>query len=408
MTLTIVGGWYEELCGEPRWQEFYGPGGRAAAALSGRRAAIRLLTYCPPAFRLKLEYSAKTLGFAVESFGSAGAVTEFKYLHWLRAPQISSGFALPSELPVIKVENAENVIRYGFYEGDAKIQAKRVVYDPQNSEADKIHAFSDNGSVADELSIVCNYSEGSKLSKETDPKRILDVLLQPPNVVAVALKGAWEGVWIATKSKQELIKPTPTVYVHKIGSGDVFTAEFGYGWMILGLDPINAARRASLQAACYCESGSLPIPESGSVAAPRAPLIAKRDDIEKKYDIYLAGPFFNYAQLLVVEEMLNLFHDAGLSVFSPYHDVGFGHVAQIAKQDLEGLRASRIVVACLDGYDPGTVFEVGYARACKIPVLIYSPNLSDVNATMFVGTDCEVVKDFTTAIYRAVWWAKST
>ncbi len=315
---------------------------------------------------------------------------------------------MPSELPVIKVENAENVIRYGFYEGDAKIQAKRVVYDPQNSEADKIHAFSDNGSVADELSIVCNYSEGSKLSKETDPKRILDVLLQPPNVVAVALKGAWEGVWIATKSKQELIKPTPTVYVHKIGSGDVFTAEFGYGWMILGLDPINAARRASLQAACYCESGSLPIPESGSVAAPRAPLIAKRDDIEKKYDIYLAGPFFNYAQLLVVEEMLNLFHDAGLSVFSPYHDVGFGHVAQIAKQDLEGLRASRIVVACLDGYDPGTVFEVGYARACKIPVLIYSPNLSDVNATMFVGTDCEVVKDFTTAIYRAVWWAKST
>jgi nucleoside 2-deoxyribosyltransferase len=406
MTLTIIGGWYEELCGEPRWQEFYGPGGRAAAALAGRRASIRLLTYCPLLLRPKLEYFAKTFGFTVESFGTATAVTRFQYLHWLRPPLISSGSASASELPSICPEYTEHVIRYGFYEGDAIIKAKRAVYDPQNAE--RVWHFNENGSVAEELAIICNFSEGSKLTGEISPERILDALLKTPNVVAVAIKGAWEGVLIATKSHRELIKPTPTAHVHKIGSGDVFSAEFGYGWMILGLDPMGAARRASVQVARYSDSGSLPIPESGMITASPAPLIARRDGKEKKFDIYVAGPFFNYAQLLVVEEMANLFRDAGLSVFSPYHDVGFGHAIHVAKRDLDGLRASRIVVACLEGYDPGTVFEVGYAKAVGIPVLIYSPNLSEVNSTMFVGTNCEVARDFTTAIYRAVWWAKST
>ncbi len=188
----------------------------------------------------------------------------------------------------------------------------------------------------------------------------------------------------------------------------MFSAEFAYGWMVLGLDPIAAARRASLQVACYTNSASLPIPESAAVTPAAAPKIATHDDPKKRYDLYVAGPFFNFAQLSVVEEMANLFRDAGLRVFSPYHDVGLGRAAQIAKQDLDGLNASRIVVACLEGYDPGTVFEVGHARAVGIPVLVYSPNFSDLHSTMFMGTGCEVARDFTTAVYRAVWWAKGT
>jgi nucleoside 2-deoxyribosyltransferase len=406
MTLTIVGGWYEEVCGEPRWQEFYGPGGRAAAALTGRKAELKLLTYCPQELRGKLDYFAKSSGFEVECFGTAPAVPRFEYLHWLRPPQISPGSASASEVPPICVEAAENVIRYGFYEGDAIIKAKRAVYDPQNA-PEKICHFSQNGSTADELAIVCNFAEGSKLTGETSPERILQALLKTPKTIAVALKGAWEGVWIADQTHKELIKPTPTTNVHKIGSGDVFTAEFGYGWMILGLNLIEAARRASIQVACYTNSGSLPIPETGIITPAPAPLIARRDGTHKKFDIYIAGPFFNYSQLSVVEEMANLFSNAGLTVFSPYHDVGFGHAAHIAKKDLDALCASRIVVACLDGFDPGTVFEVGYARAKGIPVLVYSPNLSEQNATMFVGSGCVISSDFTTAIYRAVWWARS-
>ncbi|MCL4784602.1 MAG: nucleoside 2-deoxyribosyltransferase [Bryobacterales bacterium] len=407
MSLTVVGGWYEEICAEPYWHEYYGPGGRAAIALAGRNAAIRLLTYCPIGLKPKLEYQSTTFGFEYEAFGTASAVTRFQYLHWLRPPVISPASISPSELPTICLDTAENVVRYGFYEGDAIVKAKRAVYDPQNA-LDKVRPFNENGSSAQELFIVCNFAEGAKLSGETSPDSILEILLKMPNTIAVALKSAWDGVYVATQSQSEIIKPTPTAYVHKIGSGDLFTAETAYGWMILGLDPITATRRASAQVAYYVNSASLPLPESAVPTPASAPRVAQPDDPNKQYDVYVAGPFFNYAQLSVVEEMGDLFRDAELRVFSPYHDVGLSQSVQVAKQDLEALRACRIVVACLEGCDPGTVFEVGYARALDIPVLLYAPNLTDLHATMFLGSGCELVRDFTTAIYRAIWWANAT
>jgi len=403
-TLTVVGGWYEELCAEPRWQEYYGPGGRAAIALAGRNVTIRLLTYCPAALKPKLEYLATTFGFDFETFGTASAVTRFHYLHWLRPPQISHASINAFELPPICPDATENILRYGLYEGDAIVKAKRAVYDPQNA-PEKVRPFSENGSSAEQLFIVCNFAEGAQLTGETSPDKILATLLKTPNTIGVALKSGWEGVFVATKQASEHIKPIPTTHVHKIGSGDVFTAETAYGWMILGLDPIAAARRASSQVAYYANNASLPIPESAVPTPAPAPQIAARTDPKKKHDVYVAGPFFNYAQLQVIEELADFFLDAGLRVFSPYHHVGVGQPTHVANQDLDALRACRVVLAYLEGYDPGTIFEVGYARAIGIPVLIYAPNLEDLHSTMFVGSGCELVRDFTTAVYRAIWWA---
>lgn len=403
MTLTIAGGWYEEICAEPHWHECYGPGGRAAVALAGRNAAIRLFTYCPPSLKPKLAYLATTFGFEFETFGTAQALPRFEYLHWLRPPRIFPSDTLCSQQP-IRLDAVDNLIRYGFYEGDAVVKAKRAVYDPQNA-PDKVRPFSNNGSSAEELLIVCNFAEGVRLSGEVSPEKILTSLLKTPNTIGVALKSGWEGVFVATKSANEFIKAIPTAYVHKIGSGDIFTAEMAYGWMILGLDPIAAARRAATQVAYYVNSASLPIPESAIPACAPIPLIAPLNDPKKKHDIYVAGPFFNYAQLAVIQEMADFFRDAGLRVFSPYHDVGLGQSAHVAKQDLEALHACRVLVACLEGCDPGTIFEIGYARAIGIPVLVYAPNLADLHSTMFLGTGCELVRDFTTAIYRAIWWA---
>jgi hypothetical protein len=403
-TLTVVGGWYEELCAEPRWQEYYGPGGRAAIALAGRNAAIRLLTYCPAALKPKLEYLATTFGFEFEAFGSAPGVARFHYLHWLRPPQITPASVNPSELPPIRVEAVDNVIRYGLYEGDAIVKAKRAVYDPQNA-PEKVRLFSDNGSSAEQLFIVCNYAEGAELTGETSPDKIVAALLKTLNTIGVALKSGWGGVFAASQQATEHIKPIPTTYVHKIGSGDLFTAEIAYGWMILGLDPVAAARRASTQVAYYANNASLPLPESAVIAAAPAPSIAPKTDPKKKYDIYVAGPFFTYPQLAVIEELADFFLDAGLRVFSPYHDVGLGQPAQVAKQDLEALHACRVLIAYVEDHDPGTVFEVGYARAIGIPVLVYAPNLAELHSTMFIGTGCELVRDFTTAVYRAIWWA---
>ncbi|HTE89299.1 MAG TPA: nucleoside 2-deoxyribosyltransferase [Terriglobales bacterium] len=401
-SLAVAGGYYEEICAEPYWHESFGSGGRAAAAVSGRGASIQLFTYCPANHESGLRHFASTLGFSVTP-SPASSKIQFRYLHWLRSPAILPPREQLEKLPPIRVEG-EAVLRFGLYEGDAVIKAQRAVYDPQDGI--RSTAFHENGSDAEELVIVCNYGEGVHLTGERDPRRIISTMLGAPRVGAVLLKGAWEGLLAATESTHEHIEPIPTRSVFKVGSGDILSAEFSYHWAVLGLDPIAAAREANQRVAYYCENASLPIPQTVSITPATIPLLPPVDGEEKRFDVYLAAPFFNAGQLAVVDEMALLLSQAGVSTFSPYHHVGLGESAKVAAQDLAGLESSRFVLACLDGYDPGTVFEIGYARSAKIPVLIYSPNIGEPHITMFAGTGCEIVRDFTSAIYRAIWWAK--
>ncbi|MNV78324.1 Nucleoside 2-deoxyribosyltransferase [compost metagenome] len=62
------------------------------------------------------------------------------------------------------------------------------------------------------------------------------------------------------------------------------------------------------------------------------------------------------------------------------------------------------MLACVDGADPGTVFEIGYARAKSIPVVALStaPG-NDEDLTMIAGSKCVVVRDIASAIYRTAW-----
>lgn len=96
----------------------------------------------------------------------------------------------------------------------------------------------------------------------------------------------------------------------------------------------------------------------------------------------------------------------GLRVFSPLHEVGLGQAHEVAPRDLDGLRSSRAVFALIDGLDPGTIFELGYARSLEKPVVVLAESASDESLKMVKGTDCEVVPDFVSAIYRVAWAAQ--
>lgn len=95
----------------------------------------------------------------------------------------------------------------------------------------------------------------------------------------------------------------------------------------------------------------------------------------------------------------------GLSVFSPLHDVGYGSASEVVPADIKGIESSDVVFAILDGLDTGTVFEIGYARALGKPVIAFVQNEAEVNLKMLVGTGCEIVDDFASAIYRTAWAA---
>lgn len=400
MHLSVVGGYYDEFCAEPYWHERFGSGGRASAAISGRKASIEFVTYAPVSWNASLDNLANTFGFDVKVNPSPIGVA-YKYLHWLKCTGVSPNRSAFDNIPAIEIKDRERALCFGLYERQAKVIAKQVVYDPQNEMDAKW--FSENGSRAERMAIVCNYLEGVTLTKEREPTKIVSSLLQTADVVV--LKSGWSGLIVANKSSHKVIPAIPTRRVHKMGSGDIFSAEFAYHWMIAGLDPFEAAMEANRRVAYYSDNGgTLPIPSEISVEQTSTPISANS---KKIYDFYLAGPFFSANQLGLIEELLTQLRQAGVKVFSPYHDVGLADTVDVAKKDLKGLQESQFVFACLDGYDPGTVFEVGYACALGIPVLVYSPTLKKPHITMFAGSDCEIATDFTTALYRAVWWAKN-
>jgi nucleoside 2-deoxyribosyltransferase len=120
--------------------------------------------------------------------------------------------------------------------------------------------------------------------------------------------------------------------------------------------------------------------------------------------IYLAAPFFTTAERLLLETVRTALYDAGLEVFSPLHEIGSGG-DEVAARDLQGLDGCHSVLALLDGADPGTVFETGWATKTGIPVVGFAAHPELHDWTMLRGTGATVTSDLTSAVYLAAWAA---
>ena len=79
--------------------------------------------------------------------------------------------------------------------------------------------------------------------------------------------------------------------------------------------------------------------------------------------------------------------------------------AEVVPEDIDALENSDAVFAITDGFDAGTLFEVGYARARGIPVVTFVQNEPEEPLKMLEGTACEIVDEFVSAIYRGSWAA---
>src|SRR3546814_14352982 len=102
--------------------------------------------------------------------------------------------------------------------------------------------------------------------------------------------------------------------------------------------------------------------------------------------VYLAAPFFDLAQRWLVEEARSNLLDMGAQVFSPVHEVGPGPASIVAPEDIAGLEAADVVFAVLNGVDPGTIFEVGYAVKRGIPVIALAQNIQNEALKMVAGS----------------------
>lgn len=391
---TVVGGVYAERCIEPVWHEVYGSAGRAAAAMSAAVSGIRLVTYRSNLLVEGLTNIASIYGMAIEG-PEVGFAIGFDYTHTLAVPRITPRPDAIVQQEAVVVDD-DIVLRFGMLEGTAQIKARRAVYDPQS--AFDPRPFGENGSQADELALILNRREATCLTGEVDTERAASVLLSRGDAQIVLVKMGGRGALVASSAGATLIPAYRSASVFKLGSGDVFSAAFTQFWAVEGLDIVEAGDFASRATARYCETMSLPI----SAAADLNQLVPARVR-SGPGRIYIAAPFFNLAELWLVEELRDQLMAMGVEVFSPFHDVGPGSAELVAPQDLAGLDDCDAVLAVLNGADAGTIFEIGYATAKAIPVVALAQNMRPEDLKMPVGSGCIVVTDVVSAIYQAVW-----
>jgi nucleoside 2-deoxyribosyltransferase len=97
------------------------------------------------------------------------------------------------------------------------------------------------------------------------------------------------------------------------------------------------------------------------------------------HDVYLAGPFFNEEEVAFVDKLAALLEKIGLKVYNPKEEGGIlGETApwekasEIFEEDCRGIRGSEIILAIIDDFDPGTIWEMGYAHALGKPIITIS------------------------------------
>lgn len=400
--IHIVGGTYIEECIDPEWNQFHGSGVRAAAALMDLCNTRALTTYISGGKKQLLDALGNAFKFTVHPVDSR-VNYRFSYAHPLSTPQIFPPLGIIDKAENIEVTD-ENILRFGFIEGDAIVHGTNVVYDPQS--AYNPQPFGKNGSTAKRLAIVANAREASMMTGERHPRLAGQRLLESENAEVMIIKCGSSGALVMTAAEVTQVPIFRTESVWPIGSGDIFSAVFAHFWAGESCAPAEAAQLASRAAAYYCSNPYLPIPpDFGDSINSDQELSSKitEESAAPKPQVYLAGPFFSMMQRWMVHESRQALLEQGLRVFSPFHDVGIGAADDIAVADLKGLDESQAVFAIVDGLDAGTLFEIGYARARDIPVVVFVQSEGVEALKMLDGTGCQIVQDFTTAIYKVKW-----
>jgi hypothetical protein len=342
---------------------------------------------------------AKLYGFAV-----VPTVTEigheFSYLH-----PLSGGYLQPepaSQLPTISV-SAPVVLQFGMVNAKCVAHGTRVIFDPQ-SPLSPAH-FAELGSSAEHLAIVLNRQEATRLSGKIDIGEAAKTIQASETAEVVVVKDGPRGALLLYDGTEHYIPVFDAKETYLVGSGDVFSAIFALEWGVKKTDPVTAANAASLSTALWCATRDFPLPKDPSEVEAKAQRLDSATGIPT---IYLASPFFSVAQLWLLNDVRHILQDMGVKVFSPYHDVGLARdpLHNVAQDDLKGMLGCQAVLALLDGSDPGTIFELGYARNHGIPVIGFRSEPATENAdTMLVGTGCLITGDLGNAVYKAIWAA---
>jgi len=373
--MDIAGGLYRELCETPAWDAVLGSGGRAATTLLGVSPFVRLHAYVSAGPTADAVCQLRDRGVDVVDHDRATEIA-FSYLHPLSDPHIEPPMAAIPQLQPMQVR-AETVLRFGMLEGDAVVDARTAVFDPQT--ARRSMSFRQNGSRADRLALVLNEGELRAHGGEGGLDDVARAVMSAEAAQVLVLKRGPHGAVAYERGAEPRYVPAyRSASVFKIGTGDVFSAWFAHLWAERGLAAEVAADQASRAVAAYAESRTLP-PLAGD-----PPPLRLRD--HRGHVLVLGSPT-TLGRRFVLEEARHLLKDMGLEVACP--GLGDRSVA---------LEAPDAVLIIAEAFPQGLVDST--AAPPGTPVLTL-----DETGAIPSSPGCEVCSDFTSAIYRTAWAA---
>lgn len=397
---TIIGGIYKESCALYESVQLYGSGVRALELfqLLDKERRITFISCCNEYTKyIKARYDTPTTTL---SLFESHDVTFF-YEHPFRVSLIEPRSAILYQDRHLLTADGDEIVVYGMIDADFQVVGNKVVYDPQTS--NNPLSFKESGSKANQLVLCLNANEAKVMSGESEIIKQRDFFFETEDCYALIIKNGTHGATVFTSKTDggSTIPVYKTNKIHSIGTGDVFTAFFAHCWF-KDMSITDAVNYASMAVACYSETGDLkkilPTLQGFSFEALKP---------KESKQIYLAGPFFSYSQRWLQNEFRNALLQEGANVFSPLHDVGYGNAKEVTQKDIDGLKNSSVVLAIVDGLDSGTLFEVGYAVALGKKVVAYKQTETEKSLQMLEGTGCDIEDDFTTAIYKAIWYAEN-
>ncbi len=387
--MIVVGGTYSEFSRVPPIDRIGGSGLRAALVAKQLAAETTLVSAAADGEDQQVARAfCNGVGLSA-TFLRRTLPVRFEYFTPLDTPAISG-----RESRLLDEEKnqvfGEEVLAFGMVEGRPPISATSAVVDPQQPLG--LHGDVLDGIDAKRVALVLNRFEARSLTGEPDPRAAAALLAGQGRYEVVIVKNGARGLLVAEKAHVRACPPHWSTRVAPLGTGDCFSAAFAAHWFA-GAEAFEAARCASACTAQYTVTGDLEPPVFDVTVAEPVPMNNAR--------VYLASPFFSLAE----EWQVQLCRDQlAPHVFSPLHDVGHGE-AEVAQADIDGLRTCDAVFAVIEGNDPGTLYEVGYAAALGLPVIAYALRPDREGAKMISGLGGEVLDDLATALYRAQWKA---
>lgn len=396
--MIVVGGVYREVCQDPEIDNLFGSGLRAAFALARGCDSLELMTVACREEIEELTELAKAFGFTT-SLRERSYPIQYHY----DVPVSSPRLLFPGSAPpaVEKIEaSGHAVLVFGMLEAMIDVSAERLVVDPQGlKELEANITWS-----AKDIAIVGNRTEFKRFAGDLHegdlPDRLAKHVLKEYGANVVVMKCGALGSVVAESSSVSHVGAFPTAKVNPIGSGDIFSAVFAFYWAERGYSPVQSARLASKATAAWVSGDPFQVVDrNGKVTGPEI----DNETYGEAASVYIAAPFFSVAERWLLHVCRGALMDLGATVFSPYHDVGWGPPELVAPADLEGLRNADSVLALLDGFDSGTLFEVGHAVALDIPVAGFVSERQNRDLTMLNGSGVRIYEELSSAIYNAIW-----